>query len=96
MYTLGASLILSLRMEFGLGGIIVVLCLSSIGWLALDWVSSKEARKRIRPGKALCHRSTREFESVFSDSLNLSSKDYSINSWSYLCGLSSDSLFLHR
>ena len=83
MYTLGASLILSLRMEFGLGGIVVVLCLSSIGWLVLDRLSPKESRPRIRALIASLSSQYKRIKSVFSDSLNLLSKDYSIKSWSY-------------
>ena len=83
MYTLGASLILSLRMEFGFGGIVVVLCLSSVGLLVLDRLSPKESRPRIKVLKASLSSQFKRTKSVFSDSLNLSSKDYSIKSWSF-------------
>ena len=86
-YTLGASLILSLRMELGYGAIAVVWCISTIGLLSLDWISSKESRQRTKVliGSLPLHYN--RIKGLFNDTLNLSSRDYVIKSWSFFAAI---------
>lgn len=84
IYTFGASLILSLRMEVSYAAIVLLWCFTAIGLLVLDWISSKESRQRTKGIIASLPSQYRRIKGVFSDSLNRSSRDYSIKSWSFL------------
>ena len=82
-YALGTILILSLRMDYGYQTITLLWCLSAIGLLALDWVSSNEARKRTKDLVNSLPSEYKRIRRVFRESLNSSSRDYAINSWSF-------------
>lgn len=86
-YTLGASLILSLRMELGYGAIAVVWCISTIGLLSLDWISSKESRQRTKVLIGSLPLQYNRIKGLFNDTLNLSSRDYVIISWSFFAAI---------
>lgn len=86
-YALGAILIVSLRMDYGYEIVIMLCCLSAIGLLALDWVSSKEARKRTKDLVNSLPSEYKRIREVFKESLNSISRDYAINSWSFYAAL---------
>ena len=86
-YTLGASLILSFRMELGYGAIVLVWCLATIGLLSFDWLSSKASRQRTKDLIGSLPLQYKRIKGLFNGSLNLSSRDYVIKSWSFFAAI---------